>query len=147
MVLESACEVRSMEVILDDIEKWRKKNHITKTELATAMEMTEKTLSRLYNGERTYFTSEEIGCLCDLMNKPADFFIPPHKPDVLREGLKDRSETTAERVRRKIKDKCVKNDEAERRLTAAAKIIYNVEDKKKREILIHQVEGLAALAE
>lgn len=145
--MESACEVRSMEVILDDIEEWRKKNHITKTELAAAMEMTEKTLSRLYNGERTYFTSDEIGCLCDLMNKPADFFIPQKEPDVLREGLKGRSETPAERMRRKIKEKCTENDEAERRLTAAVRIIYNAEDKKKREILIRQVEGLTALAE
>lgn len=145
--MESACEARSMKDILADIEEWRKKNDISKTELAMAMEITERTLGRLYSGERTYFTSKDIGCLCDLMNKPADFFIPQKEPNVLREGLKVRSETPADRARRKIKEKCAENNEAERRLTAAVKIIYNAEDKRKREILIHQVEGLAALAE
>lgn len=145
--MESACEVRTLSVILEDIEKWRKKNHISKSELAEAIEMTEKTLSRLYNGERTYFTSDEVRCLCDLMDKPADFFIPQKEPDILRNGIKSRIETPAERTRRILKEKCAKNDEEERRLSVAVKIISNAKNKEKRAILISQVEGLAALAE
>ena len=66
--MKNASEVRTLKAILNDIEKWRKEKHIKKTELAAAIGMTERNFRRLYTGERTFLTTDEISNLCYLVS-------------------------------------------------------------------------------
>lgn len=144
----SASEVRTIKSIWEEVEKWRVLNHIKKLELATALGMTDQTLRRLYNGERDYFTSKEIKTLSHLMGKPKDFFFPDDEEEnFYEENLKRRCETPEEKAKRRIKEKCAENDEADRRLSAAVKIIKNVKNRDSKKTLVKQIEGLAVLAE
>lgn len=151
--MKNASEVRTLKAILNDIEEWRKEKHIKKTELAAAIGMTERNFRRLYTGERTFLTTDEISNLCYLMDKGSDFFMPQKEPELYGVGLKNRIETPQEKARRMVKKKCDKSagnekeDEVDKRLNASVLVIKNDKNVKRKVILIQQVEGLAALVE
>lgn len=146
--MEADCKVRSLLSIGKAIEDWCKQNNITQLELAGALGVSDSLIRRVCRGERE-LQSREIAVLAHLMDKPYEFFIPNDdgiEDDLYLKNLGNRNLTQAEIMQRKIKRKCIANDESERRLSAAVEKIRNVKDVKQKAQMVRHVESMLELA-
>ena len=141
--MASDCEVRTLSFIGNEIKSWCKQNKVNQTELA-ALDVSTMTVSRVWNGTKE-LTSVQIAIMLEVMpHVTADFFIPTDMGERCIEYAKNLNKGYRTEMQQKaitnIKSKCGKNEDLERRLKAAMNSVMDIEDVKKKEIIVQQIE-------
>lgn len=145
--MQPDCKIRTLFTIGNEIHIWCDQNGITIQELADALQISRESVKRIYNGTKAYLTSREIRILSHIMGKPVDFFIPNDdglEDDAFLANLGQKSsQYDAVSV---IKKKSAANIEIDRRLAASVETINNVDDLRKKEHMVRQIELIAETA-
>ena len=111
--MASDCEVRTLSFIGSEIKSWCKQNKVNQTELAAALDVSTMTV-RTDMGERCIEYAKNL-------NKG-------YRTEMQQKAITN------------IKSKCGKNEDLERRLKAAMNSVMDIEDVKKKEIIVQQIE-------
>ena len=142
--MASDCEVRTLSSIGSEIKSWCKQNKVNQTELAAALDVSTMTVRRVLKGTKE-LTSVQIAIMLEVMpHVTADFFIPTDMGERCIEYAQNLNKGYRTEMQQKaitnIKSKCSKNEDLERRLQAAMNSVMDIEDVKKKEIMVQQIE-------
>ena len=142
--MASDCEVRTLSSIGSEIKSWCKQNKVNQTELAAALDVSTMTVRRVWKGTKE-LTSVQIAIMLEVMpHVTADFFIPTDMGERSIEYAQNLNKGYRTEMQQKaitnIKSKCNKNEDLERRLQAAMNSVMDIEDVKKKEIMVQQIE-------